>query len=371
MSPTGRPEGEFTLKRVGTEGSPVNTAVERLRAAVQANCHVTDARHARNMTLCTYLLEMRELYRWERGAPLATPLPRAEIGAWIARREALWESLEDAHYQPLPLEGQIVDPWDADTVNRAIAPLGLVYGAGVGRFGKPQFFLGRLARQEQREGMHILVAGHELARDLSAAPAAMRGGTVTIRLESLARVLAERTEAWAQKRHDGALKSALDAYGCVGGDAAALERMAAMEAETLILHELGEREAGRALGPGWEEMLSRLVHRRAEVFVRAARDHLADCLVTLPALLGRGAPAPIHSWFAGLDGMRREIFPRAVEAYASWRRGDGARALTTAIAAGAAHWQGVCSRTLAVFEQDAGEGEVTIEAMSADPASRL
>jgi hypothetical protein len=349
----------------------VNTAVERLRAAVQANCHVTDARHARNMTLCTYLLEMRELYRWECGAPLATPLPRAEIGAWIARREALWESLEDTDYQPLPLEGQMVDPWDADAVNRAIAPFGLVYGAGVGRFGKPQFFLGRLARQEQREGMHILVAGHELARDLSAAPAAMRGGTVTIRLESLARVLAERAEAWAQKRHDGALKSALDAYGCVGGDAAALERMAATEAETLILHELGEREAGNALGPGWEDMLSRLVHRRAEVFVRAARDHLADCLVTLPALLGRDAPAPIHAWFAGLDGMRREIFPRAVDAYVSWRRGDGARALTAAITAGAAHWQGVCSRTLAVFEQDAGEGEVAIEAMSADPANRL
>jgi hypothetical protein len=31
----------------------------------------------------------------------------------------------------------------------------------------------------------------------------------------------------------------------------------------------------------------------------------------------------------------------------------------------------VCSRALAVFEQDVGEGEVAIEAMSTDPASRL
>ena len=84
-----------------------NRVVERLRAAVQANCNVTDARHARNMTLCTYLLEMRELYRWERGIALATPLPRAEIGAWIARREALWEALEDADYLPLPLAGRV------------------------------------------------------------------------------------------------------------------------------------------------------------------------------------------------------------------------------------------------------------------------
>jgi len=371
MSPKGRPEGESAPERVSAEGGRVSPAIERLRAAVQANCNVTDARYARNMTLCTYLLEMRELYRWERGMPLATPLSRAEIGAWIAHREALWESLEDADYRPLPLEGEALDPWDTDTVNRAIAPLGLVYGAGVGRFGKPQFFLGHLERQEQREGMRILVAGHELARDLSAAPAAMRGGTVSIRLESLARVLAERTEAWALKRHDGALKSALDAYGCVGGDAAALERMAAMEAETLILHELGEREAGRALGPGWEDMLSRLARRRAEVFARAARDHLADCLVTLPALLGRGAPAPIHSWFAGLDGMRRELCPRLAGAYAVWREGDGTRALSAAVAAGATHWRDVCVRTLAAFERGGEDGEAAVEAMAVDPALRL
>ena len=41
--------------------------LDALVAAVRTNCHVTDARHARDMTMCTYLLEMRELYRWERG----------------------------------------------------------------------------------------------------------------------------------------------------------------------------------------------------------------------------------------------------------------------------------------------------------------
>ena len=33
--------------------------LDRLVDAVQANCHITDARHARSMTLCTYLLEIR------------------------------------------------------------------------------------------------------------------------------------------------------------------------------------------------------------------------------------------------------------------------------------------------------------------------
>lgn len=349
----------------------MNSTVERLRAAVQANCHVTDARHARSMTLCTYLLEMRELYRWERGAALGSSLPRAEVGAWIAEREALWETLEGADYQPLPLDGGEVDPYDIDAVNRALAPCGLVYGAGIGRFGKPQFFLGVLEREESRDGMRVLVAGRELARDLSAAPAAMRDETVSIRLESLLRILWERVEAWTQKRREGALKAALDAYGYEFGNAAAIERMAAAEVETLILHELGERAAGRVLGGDWETMLAGLSRRRAEIFARAVRDHLADCLVTLPTLLDRGTPAPIHFWFANLDGMRRELFPRALRAYEAWRNGDQGRELRAAIATGAPHWQRVAAQVLELHASGSNRAEEAIEALSSAGTATL
>ena len=44
--------------------------------SVQRNCHIADAHHAREATLCNYLLEMREFYRWEHEVPLARPLPR-------------------------------------------------------------------------------------------------------------------------------------------------------------------------------------------------------------------------------------------------------------------------------------------------------
>ena len=58
----------------------MNAEFAHLVAAVQANCHISDARHARNMTLCTYLLEMRECYRRERGFAPGVPLARAEVG---------------------------------------------------------------------------------------------------------------------------------------------------------------------------------------------------------------------------------------------------------------------------------------------------
>jgi hypothetical protein len=341
----------------------------RLVAAVQANCHIADARHARGMTLCTYLLEMREFYRWERGIDLGAPLARADVGAWLAAREALWErEYEDAtDYTPLPVAESLVDAFDEASVNRALRPSGLVYGAGIGRFGKPHFFLAELEREEMRDGVRVQVVGREYARDLAPAVATARGSGVTVRLETLTRLLWEKAEAWEIKRPDGALKAALDAYGFAAGVRPALERMAAAETETLILHELGEVRAGRLLGPRWEAMLASLDDRRAELVARAARDLVADCLVTLPTLLDRGAPGPLHFWFASLDGMRRELFPRALPAYAAWREGDGGRALRATALAGARHWEGVCARLLALQAQYGADAGTAIAALP--PAS--
>ncbi len=336
----------------------------RLVAAVRTNCHVSDARHARDMTLCTYLLEMRELYRWEQGIAFGAPMPQAAVGAWMTEREALWSSLDGADLVPLPLPVGSVDPFDVDAANRALAGRGLVYGAGIGRFGKPQFFLGELQRVERRDGVRILVAGSEHARDLSASPAALRGGTIYVRMQALRRQLWEKAEAWTGKRADGALKAALDRHGFADAPGAAIESMATAEAETLILHELGEHQAGRLLGPAWETMLGGLANRRAELLARAARDHLADCLVTLPALLERGADASLHFWFASLDGPRRQLVPALPAAYAAWREGDGGRALRAAARSGVAHWARVCGEILALHESRGPDAGVAIEALA-------
>ena len=345
--------------------------IDALLAAVQANCHVSDARHARNMTLCTYLLEMRELYRWERGIALTAPVPRAAVGAWLSQREALWSELEGEEYRRLPLGDALVDPFDAAALNRELLPGNFVYGAGIGRFGKPQFFLGELEREERRDGVRILVSRRELARDLAPAPAALRDGTIYVRLESLQRVLSERAEAWGRKRTEGALKAALDAHGFERDPEAALESMAAAEAETLILHELGEHRAALALSPAWERMLAGFTRRPAELFARAARDHLADCTTTLPALLARDADVSLDLWFAGLDGMRRELFPRIVGAYDAWRQGDRGRALSCAIAAGAQHWREVCERILTLHAGRGADAERAIEALAGTTEIRL
>ena len=285
--------------------------------AVQTNCDIADARHARDVSLCTYLLGMREFYRWEHGLPFGVSPSRDEVGRWISEREMRWEEIADAEFVGIPVAGRKFDPFAAPQVNQALAGSGLLYGAGIGRFRKPHFFLGRLDREEQRGDARLLVCGCEYARDVSAIPAASQGDTLIVRREALRQWLWEKAEGWNVKQQDGALKSALLAYGFDADPQAAIERMTDGEIETLVLHEEGELAAGRLLGSGWPAMIDGFRGKRAEIFARAVKDNLADCLVTLPGLLQRGAGDSLHFWFSTFDGMRRELFPRLIAAYAA------------------------------------------------------
>lgn len=42
-------------------------AIEEICASVQMNCYISDARYGSEYGLCTYLMKMREYFRWERG----------------------------------------------------------------------------------------------------------------------------------------------------------------------------------------------------------------------------------------------------------------------------------------------------------------
>ncbi|HEX8988828.1 MAG TPA: hypothetical protein VF816_12790 [Rhodocyclaceae bacterium] len=336
-------------------------------AAVRRNCHIADARYAREMTMCTYLLEMREFYRWERGLPYGASPPQAEVGAWLAEREALWEGLQGEGFAPLPLDGVEHDPYAVDAINEVLAPQELFYGAGIGRFGKPHFFIARLYRRAARNGARIFVCDDEYVRDMTTVPAASQGDAVIVRREALRRWLWEQAEAWDAKRSRGALQLAFDAYSAEADLAQGIERMVAAETDTLILHELGEHAAGRALGPGWEAMLVACRSRRAEVLVRAVRDNLADCASTLPALLDARMRGSLHFWFANFKGMRLALFPTLHAAYVRWREHGDDERLRRLVDAGRDHWLQVAKRLLDDFARRGPEFEAELERLSHEP----
>ena len=121
-----------------------------LAQAVQRNCDISDARHAGDYGMCTFLLKMREYYRWENELPFGRALPKDELGDWLKTREQQWDGIATEDFAPLPLASGEVDPFDTEAVNRELLPQGCVYSAGYGRFQKPMFFLGRLLRVEER-----------------------------------------------------------------------------------------------------------------------------------------------------------------------------------------------------------------------------
>jgi len=313
-------------------------ALEALRSNVQRNCHISDARSASDYTLCVYLLKMREFYRWEQGCAYGTTLPSSAVGDWLAAREELWESLLEEDFQPLALAGQQFDPFDSQAVNRQLEPQGLLYSAGYGNKAKAHFFLARLEKTIQHGGYRIYICNQELARDLTAPPALSRHGEIFIRRESLRRMVWEKLEEWRWNKPDNAMGRAIRYYDFDGNLDAALEQMTDAEIESLVLHEIGEVRAGEALGEVWREMLDAFPRSRLELMARAVRDHLADCLSTLPALLERAHPPSLHFYFANLSGMRKQIYPALLNAYHHWVQYADISELKQQVEAGSSHW---------------------------------
>ena len=344
-----------------------------LVAAVQTNCHIADARHAPDLSLCIYLLQMRELFRWERGLAFGAQIDREAVGRWLARREALWAELENQPCVALPVGTREFDPHAVEAVNAELAPLGLVYGAGLAGAARPTYFLAALHQLQRRDdSLLVQVCGREHARGLFAPPAALVGGrTIVLRRESLARWLWEKFEAFSLRRADGPFKALADAYGLhdTGDFVAALPRLVDDLCETLVLHEVGEHRAGQWLEPGWAAMRLALDHRRADLHVRAVRDHIADLEVTLPALLERGQGVALHFWFANYDGVRERLFPTLTTAYEAWRGGDAGQALSIAARAGAAHFRALAAQVLVLHRRLGNRAGPAIDRLLTAPQS--
>jgi hypothetical protein len=341
--------------------------VENLSAlidTVQKNCTIADARHARDMTMCTFLLEMREYYRWEMEIPYGARLPRDELGDWLNARESLWNAVEDEDFEPLPLSKSGIDPFDANDINRALIPMGLVYSSGFGRFRKPHFVLAELKRAELRDGVQVLVAGCEYARDLIAPPAAMRDGAIFLRMDAVRRLLWNKYEEWQWKEKDTALGRAFAHYQFECDIEGGLDCMAEAESEAMILHEIGEARAESLLGEDWNAMLGQLGSRHAELLARAVRDHLADCLVTLPTLLEREATGSLHFYLANLSGLRRALFPALPQVYEKWLDHRDSSTLVSLVTAAKSHWLDVARHLTTTYHSDPGQGDAAINTLA-------
>ena len=133
--------------------------LQELIRLVRWNCRLASAGGAYYYSLCGLLLRLRQLYKWEHGLkPWQEPDPDAVL-AWVAEQESVWDSLEDAPWQPLSWDGETFEPQEVEAVNRHLLPFNLAYGAGLSRGLKPTFFLGELTEVRRQEELTILILG--------------------------------------------------------------------------------------------------------------------------------------------------------------------------------------------------------------------
>lgn len=332
----------------------VNTLIKQ----IQHNCNISDAHYAGNYSLCTYLLKMREYYRWEANIPMSYSLSRDTVGKWLTQREQMWDEIEEHDYSDLLCDSEQIDPYNNHAVNQHSLQHGYVYSSGRGLFNKPHFFLGELVRKEYVENLEIFISGKELARDLVAPPAMLIGNQVYIRQESIRRFIWEKIEENRWRRLEES--PVIQAANCYGTDIrrkdidsqgleALLDCMTTNETESALHHELGEAAAGQILQDNWNEMLMSIMGNKAEFIARAVRDHLADALCTLPWLIESNNEPSLHFYFGNFTGLRKLLFPEAQHAYQQWSLSGDKDALLKISDEAASRWQREAEQLLDSF----------------------
>ncbi|MCK5727369.1 MAG: hypothetical protein KAH22_11160 [Thiotrichaceae bacterium] len=349
--------------------------IQQLSKVIQTNCHIADARHATDYTLCVYLLKMREMCRWEQGQSFNVALSIDDVGDWLTEREGLWDDLEEQDYQSYSLKGQVYKPFDHAELTKILNKKGLVYNAGLGIRCRPHFFLAELLSTEQEGELTIYIAGKEYARDMVAPPAMAQGNTIFIRRESIRRMLWEKVEEWRMSGLDNPIGRAAVYYNFDTDVESALDVMADIEIKTIIAHEKGELAVGKLLGSEWLDMLNALPHGHAEFMLRAVRDHLADALVTLPLLLSEANPACLHFYFGNMTDLRKKMAADLYHGYEQWHKKGSLDHLQQVFALQYDYWLVLAEQCLVIFNESKNDNSMgsaieslIIEKTSYEPA---
>ena len=318
---------------------------------VQHNCHIADARYAGDYTLCVYLLKMREMYRWEQGIDFKTVLTTDDVGDWLTEREGVWDEVEEQEYKLLRIKDKDHDPFENSLINTFLDEHKLVYNAGLGIRCRPHFFVAELEKTIQHDDYTVYISGKEYARDMAAPAAMAQEHRIFIRRESLRRVIWEILDDARVTGLDNPLTRAMSFYDFDHDVEEALNLMSEAEIEYVIQHEIGEVKAGLLLGESWNDMLSQLARTQAEIMLRAVRDHLADALTTLPALIEKGSEASLHFYFGNMTAMRKHLAPELVNAYEAWHESGSLEPLKEE--SQRQDWQGIAQGAMARFKEAA------------------
>ena len=271
-------------------------------------------------------MRLRDLYLHEHSIGVDQFVPKKDILDWVAKRESLWEELEDAAFQDIEIEGHRYEPFDTAGINAALLKHGLVYSGGYGMFGKPMFFLASLKVKRYVSSYRIYYSDNEYCHDLSTSLAMAQGQNIFVRLEPIRKFLTEKILEMQGGKSRTAFREALSYYGRVKNDSlysGTCNEVVQDVAELVALHELGEA-AENEIAPEWLDIVDNSVDRLTEFYLRAIKDVLADTTEVGPLMfIIQNKSAHLFNFYiAFFEGIRKEIFPEAMEAYKDFKETD-------------------------------------------------
>jgi Family of unknown function (DUF6866) N-terminal domain/Family of unknown function (DUF6866) C-terminal domain len=340
----------------------MNKQLQLIINTVQRNCHISDAKHASDYTLCIYLLKMREYYRWEKGYSYNDDLDPDEVGIWLTAREALWNDIEDNDFSSIHTGKNEYSCFNTEQINQELIPQGYIYSAGYGPKSKAIFYLAELEQQIPQDDYNIFISGKELARDLTAPVAMSQQNNIYIRRESLHRMIWEKTVEWGWHQNKNAMFKAMNFYDFASNPGESLEAMTNKEINSVILHEIGEIRSAQDL-KNWQQMIMDLPRSQAEIMARAIKDLLSDAISTLPTLINNHDDASIHFYFANFTHMRKELSPSLLKAYHDWNDNNDYSKLLSATNRSGEHWFDISLDILDLYEHYGSQSSTQIESL--------
>jgi hypothetical protein len=302
----------------------------QLSRQVLYNCDVSDARHAGIYSVCGLAMRLRDLYKWEHGLAPWQEDEAARVLEWIGAKEELWETLLEAGYGDLPVDGRRFEPFDTHRINAALAPFNLFYGAGYAHSLKPTFFLAEISRDQTVASRRVRVLGRELARDLLTLPAFGQDGEVVVR-EHAARMFLWDQIAYISNSGRRALDFALAACGLPDARTETIrchfDDVARVQQQIILDHEIGELEETVFPRDTWQAMLADYPHTTVELLVRTLKDLLADTSLhgALTGLIDHRNEAALGLYLAFGNGITRLLTRElicAFDAFIQDRRWD-------------------------------------------------
>lgn len=332
-------------------------SLKNICATIQMNCAISDARHARDYSMCIYLLRMRDFYRWKHNIPLNQAIDTAGLGKWVADTESYWDEIEHTEFQPIKIHGKQYDPFDASSISEQLEGSDIVYGAGIGRLGQPHFVLAERSQKlstDKSIPANCVECGVELARDSIPVPAATQNNTIYLRRESLLQVMWQMYEEWSIKKPPGPMSRLVAHYDIRNGHELMPRLKIAADdlGHLLIHHEHGEIQCASVLGKSYSELTYEYCGRPGEFQIRAIRDLLADTLSTWPFIIKHKAPHYLDFWLATVNGLREDLL-KNTKVYTQLL-GDGTNAerlsiLEKNVDAERSRWQFVAQQLLAAY----------------------